>query len=140
MRNKRPFKIVGRDGIIGYHPKTKKPIRGRIIKQDKTFAKYFLWFVFFWLVFGFLLSCSYQPIIDSRGKSSANIEGSAERMHDDLYTCKDIVKDNTNSAFDNSKKVYNALRWRVLWISPKLETSDDLLRECLEGRGHNVLN
>ena len=88
----------------------------------------------------FLTSCSYNPVIDSRGKSSANIDGTAERIHDDLYTCKDIAKDNTNVVLDSGKKVYNAMGRRVLWISPKLKTSNDLVKKCLEGRGHNVLD
>ena len=88
----------------------------------------------------FLTSCSYNPVIDSRGKSSANIDGTAERIHDDLYTCKDIAKDNTNVVLDGGKKVYNAMRWRVLWISPKLKKSNALVKKCLEGRGHNVLD
>lgn len=87
----------------------------------------------------FLTSCSYNPVIDSRGKSSANINGTAERLHDDLYTCKDIADDNTNALVNGSKVVYNSLRWRVLWLSPKLPTKKNLIDNCLEGRGHNVL-
>ena len=87
-----------------------------------------------------LASCTTAPIVDSRGKSSANIEGNAERYHDDYYTCVDLVKDHTNMVVDKSKVVYNTLRWRVLWLSPKLKTRQDLINNCLEGRGYNVLN
>ena len=88
----------------------------------------------------FLAGCSTTPIVDSRGKSSANIEGTAERYHDDYYTCVSIVDDNTNAFVDTSKVVYNKLRWRVLWLSPKLQTKRDLVNNCLEGRGYSVLN
>ena len=88
----------------------------------------------------FLAGCSTTPIVDSRGKSSANIEGTAERYHDDYYTCVSIVDDNTNDFVDTSKVVYNKLRWRVLWLSPKLQTKQDLVNNCLEGRGYYVLN
>lgn len=88
----------------------------------------------------FLAGCSTTPIVDSRGKSSANIEGNAERYHDDYYTCVDLVNDHTNMVVDKSKVVYNKLRWRVLWLSPKLQTKQDLINNCLEGRGYNVLN
>ena len=88
----------------------------------------------------FLAGCSTTPIVDSRGKSSANIEGTAERYHDDYYTCVSIVDDNTNDFVDTSKVVYNKLRWRVLWLSPKLQTKQDLVNNCLEGRGYSVLN
>jgi|TARA_R100000081_G_C4775087_1_gene148056 hypothetical protein len=88
------------------------------------------------LVFG----CSSKPIVDSRGKSSANINGDMNRYHDDYYTCESIVKDNTNKVMDTGKTIYNGLRWRVLWLSPKLTTRQDLINNCLEGRGYNVLN
>ncbi len=89
---------------------------------------------------GFLISCSTTPIVDSRGKSSANIKGDMNRYHDDLHTCKSIVADNTSYLWDKSKILYNNLRWRVLWLSPKLQTRTDLLNNCLEGRGYNVIN
>tara|TARA_Y100000361_G_C11035424_1_gene277061 strand:+ start:83 stop:355 length:273 start_codon:yes stop_codon:yes gene_type:complete len=88
------------------------------------------------LVFG----CSSKPIVDSRGKSSANINGDMNRYHDDYYTCESLVNDNTNKVMDTGKTIYNGLRWRILWLSPKLETRQDLINNCLEGRGYNVLN
>ena len=84
--------------------------------------------------------CSTMPIVDSRGKSSANIQGDMNRFHDDYYTCKSLVEDNTSYVFDKSKAVYNNLRWRVLWLSPKAKTRTDMLYNCLEGRGYNVIN
>ena len=48
------------------------------------------------LVLGFLVSCSSTPIVDSRGKSSANIKGDMNRYHDDYFTCKSLVEDNTS--------------------------------------------
>ena len=95
----------------------------------------FLLFIIFCLA-----GCSTKPIVDSRGKSSANVEGDMNRYHDDLYTCEDIVKDNTNVVADKGKIVYNSFRWRILWLSPKLNTRQDLVNNCLEGRGYNVLN
>ena len=89
---------------------------------------------------GFLVSCSTTPIVDSRGKSSDNIKGDMNRYHDDLHTCKSIVEDNTSYFWDKSKVLYNNLRWRVLWLSPKLQTRTDLLNNCLEGRGYSVIN
>tara|TARA_R110000744_G_scaffold275066_1_gene388031 strand:+ start:197 stop:502 length:306 start_codon:yes stop_codon:yes gene_type:complete len=89
----------------------------------------------------FLVSCSsYAPLVDSRGKSSANLDSSMDRYHDDLETCKAIAKDNTNSFVDGSKVVYNQMRWRVLWLSPKLKTKKNIIDKCMEGRGYSVLN
>ena len=87
-----------------------------------------------------LSSCSSTPIVDSRGKSSANIKGDMNRYHADLYTCKSIVEDETNFVLEKGKIVYNLLRFKVLWLSPKAQTRQDLVNNCLEGRGYNVLN
>ena len=84
--------------------------------------------------------CSSTPIVDSRGKSSANIKGDMNRFHDDLFTCKDLVADQTNPLWNVSKIVYNTLRFKVLWLSPKAQTNQDLINNCLEGRGYSVLN
>ena len=85
-------------------------------------------------------ACSTTPIVDSRGKSSANIKGDMNRYHDDLFTCRDLVKDETNFVLEQGKIVYNLLRFKVLWLSPKAQTRRDLINNCLEGRGYNVLN
>ena len=91
-------------------------------------------------IIGLLSSCSSTPIVDSRGKSSANIKGDMNRFHDDLFTCKDLVADQTNPLWNVSKIVYNTLRFKVLWLSPKAQTNQDLINNCLEGRGYSVLN
>ena len=88
----------------------------------------------------FIGGCSTMPIVDSRGKSSANIKGDMNRFHDDYYTCKSLVEDQTSYVWDKSKAVYNNLRWRVLWLSPKVNTRRDFINRCLEGRGYNVIN
>ena len=84
--------------------------------------------------------CSTMPMVDSRGKSSANIQGDMNRFHDDYYTCKSLVEDQTSYVWDKSKAVYNNPRWRVLCLSPKVNTRRDFINRCLEGRGYNVIN
>jgi len=107
----------------------------------KSFFKIKVTIVFLLLVGLVLLSsCSSTPIVDSRGKSSANIKGDMNRFHDDLYTCRDLVKDETNFVLEHGKIIYNLLRFKVLWLSPKAQTRQDLINNCLEGRGYNVLN
>ena len=141
-----PYGIEHRE-IIGYSTDGERtPLYKvtRILPKKKTNYKsiFRVSMVLLLLICGavFLAGCSTTPIVDSRGKSSANIEGTAERYHDDYYTCKSIVEDNTNALVDKSKAVYNGLRWRVLWLSPKLKTRQDLINVCLEGRGYNVIN
>ena len=96
--------------------------------------------IFTLLSIAFIGGCSTMPIVDSRGKSSANIKGDMNRFHDDYYTCKSLVEDQTSYVWDKSKAVYNNLRWRVLWLSPKANTRKDFVNRCLEGRGYNVIN
>lgn len=85
-------------------------------------------------------STNYEPLVDSRGKSSANLESSMDRYHDDLETCRAIADDNSNEFINGSKVVYNKLRWRVLWLSPELKTKKDIVNNCMKGRGYSVLN
>ena len=141
-----PYGIEHRE-VIGYSmDKDKTPLYRitRILPKKKTnYKSIFRVSMVLLLLRGgavFLAGCSTTPIVDSRGKSSANIEGTAERYHDDYYTCVSIVDYNTNDFVDTSKVVYNKLRWRVLWLSPKLQTKKDLVNNCLEGRGYSVLN
>ena len=131
--------------IKGYCPRTRKPILEYIHKFPRKRNYYkmcckisiiLLLLCISILIFG----CSSKPIVDSRGKSSANINGDMNRYHDDYYTCESLVNDNTNKVMDTGKTIYNGLRWRILWLSPKLETRQDLINNCLEGRGYNVLN
>ena len=151
MKNKKskslfPYGIEHREVICYSMDKDKTPLYRitRILPKKKTNYKsiFRVSMVLLLLICGavFLAGCSTTPIVDSRGKSSANIEGTAERYHDDYYTCVSIVDDNTNDFVDTSKVVYNKLRWRVLWLSPKLQTKQDLVNNCLEGRGYSVLN
>ena len=141
-----PYGVEHRE-VIGYSTDGKRtPLYRikRVLPKKKTNYKslFRVLIVLLLLICGavFLAGCSTTPIVDSRGKSSANIEGTAERYHDDYYTCKSLVEDNTNALVDKSKAVYNGLRWRVLWLSPKLKTRQDLINVCLDGRGYNVIN
>ena len=151
MKNKKPKNLfpygIEHREVIGYSiDKDKTPLYRvtRVLPKKKTnYKSYFrVLIVLLLLICGavFLAGCSTTPIVDSRGKSSANIEGTAERFHDDYYTCKSLVEDNTSAFVDKSKVLYNGFRWRVLWLSPKLSTRQDLINNCLTGRGYNVIN
>ena len=132
--------------VLGYCPRTKEPIYqwkspNDFPKKIRFTSSHKVLIIILLLTLGLFLSgCSSTPIVDSRGKSSANIDGDMNRYHDDYYTCESLVKDNTNVVLDQAKSLYNGLRWRVLWLSPKIQTRQDLINNCLEGRGYNVLN
>ena len=140
MRPKRKLKIIPYGDIIGYDARTKQPVRS-YRDHDKPFNWYkvFFWGVMIFIFLG-MMSCSkHEPLVDSRGKSSASIEGDMNRYHDDLYTCQQLVADNTNEFVNASRVVYNNFRWRVLWLSPKLETSKDYINNCMAGRGYSII-
>ena len=82
-----------------------------------------------------LTACASIPVVDSRGKSSANIEGNMDRYHDDYYTCLSIAEDNTNIVWETTKKVYNISRAKLLWLPPKaIDKKATMINICLEGR------
>jgi hypothetical protein len=134
------FKIYTQDPVIGYDARTRQPVR-RYRNHDKPFNWYkvFFWGVMIFIFLGMASCSSYEPLVDSRGKSSANLQGDMNRYHDDLYTCQQLVEENTNDFIDTSKVVYNKFRWRVLWLSPKLETSKDYVKNCMAGRGYSII-
>jgi hypothetical protein len=136
-----PYGYLKVPPISGWSPTNRdKPIRFNTYEKRQKNWPWIIGIIILLILMHFIGGCSHTPIVDSRGKSSANIEGDMDRYHDDLYLSKDIADDHTNSVTNASKKVYNALRWRVLWLSPKLKTKDDLVNNCLEGRGYSVLN
>ena len=139
---KKRLRFILQDPIIGWCPRTKQPIRAR--RNHSKPINWYKWIVFTFLFLIFLMclsGCSsYTPLLDDRGKSSANIDGDSNRQYDDLSTCRMIADDNTNEIINGSKIVYNKMRWRILWLSPKLKTKNDIINKCMEGRGHSVLN
>ena len=78
---------------VGYCPRTRQPVYEyrHTLPKEKTmltrFSKVLILFLFLLIAMA-LMSCSNKPIVDSRGKSSANIKGDMNRFHDDYYTCK----------------------------------------------------
>tara|TARA_R110001592_G_scaffold88736_1_gene261238 strand:+ start:379 stop:693 length:315 start_codon:yes stop_codon:yes gene_type:complete len=90
-----------------------------------------------------LNACAYKPIIDTAGRSSASFnESQAKEITNDIMICKNLAKQHTNSLVESYKVVHNwYLRPSVLWLMPKAEyTNKKLVKNCLEGRGHNVIN
>ena len=83
------------------------------------------------ILVAFLNGCSsYQPIIDTKGKSKFETSNASEISNDKIL-CEKLAKNNT-TFFGNIN----------FWIlSPRAETQyTDMYRKCLEGRNHVVLN
>jgi hypothetical protein len=89
-----------------------------------------------------LQACSYRPIIDSNGRSGTFNNSTAKNITNDIILCQELAKENTNQLVESYKVVHNwYLRPGVLWLMPKAEyTNNKLVRNCLQGRGHNVIN
>tara|TARA_A100001201_G_scaffold129659_2_gene115133 strand:+ start:186 stop:455 length:270 start_codon:yes stop_codon:yes gene_type:complete len=86
-----------------------------------------------------LTSCSYQPIIDSRGNKGDEV---AYRMTDDLLSCKEIAKQNTNDVLEGLKVVHNwYIRPSLLFLPDKMEYNyKPMVDKCMTLRGHAVLS
>ena len=79
----------------------------------------------------FLNGCaSYQPIIDTKGKSKFETSNASD-ISNDIILCEKLAKNNTTLLGNIN-----------FWIlSPKAETQyTDIYRKCLLGRNHQVLN
>ena len=89
-----------------------------------------------------LQACSYRPIIDSNGRSGTFNNSTAENITNDIILCEELAKKNSNQLLESYKVVHNwYLRPSTLWRMPKAEyTNNKLVRNCLKGRGHNVIN
>ena len=73
---------------------------------------------------------SYDPLIDSNGKSKFE-NSNAEQITNDKILCKEFAEKNTTFLGNIG-----------FWIlNPKAETQKtDITRKCLEGRNHSVIN
>jgi hypothetical protein len=85
---------------------------------------------------------SYKPIIDTAGRSGTFPESKAVEVTNDVQHCRTLAKEHTNGVVESYKVIHNwYLRPQTLWLMPKLEyTERKLIRNCLEKRGHAVLN
>jgi len=85
-----------------------------------------------------LTSCSSKIIHDPRGNKGEEV---AQRYLDDKYSCEQLAKDNTNGVVEGYKVVHNwYIRPSFLFLIDKMEYSyNNLVKECLRGRGHSIL-
>ena len=86
--------------------------------------------------------CSYQPIIDTVGRSGTYTESKADQITNDVQHCKQLADEHTVTSMD---QVQTAMNWyfstATLGIIPRKEsTFKKRVRRCLEGRGHSVID
>ena len=94
------------------------------------------------LVCTLLNGCTYNPIIDTAGKSGTFTEDKANQITNDIILCEQLAEKHTNDLVESYKVVNNwYLRPSTLWLMPKAEyTNQKLVKNCLTNRGHSVLN
>lgn len=78
-----------------------------------------------------LVSCAYNPIIDTAGRSGTFSESKAVEITNDIQHCRTLAEENS-SWFSNVG----------YWLStPQMETKYQVIyKKCLANRGHSVLN
>lgn len=89
-----------------------------------------------------ITSCAYKPIVDTGGRSGTFSSSRAEELTNDIQHCEKLAEDNS-SALNETAAWFsnNILRPYTLWLAPKEErTRETYVRNCLKGRGHNVIN
>ena len=90
------------------------------------------------LLTAFLSSCSSKIIHDPRGSKGEEV---SMRYLDDKYSCEQLARENTNNVVEGYKVIHNwYIRPSFLFLIDKMEYSyDNLVKECLRGRGHSIL-
>lgn len=86
--------------------------------------------------------CSYNPVIDTAGRSGTFPKAQAVEITNDLQHCRELADEHTIRTFDYMQEVANMyVSYGTLGIVPRRESTYKVrVRKCLEGRGHSVLN
>ncbi len=90
----------------------------------------------------FVTGCSYNPVIDTAGRSGTFPEPQAVEITNDVQHCKELADEHTVRTLDMMQEVANMyVSYGTLGIVPRRESTYKVrVRKCLEGRGHSVLN
>tara|TARA_Y100000592_G_scaffold17045_1_gene25547 strand:- start:1188 stop:1496 length:309 start_codon:yes stop_codon:yes gene_type:complete len=88
-----------------------------------------------------LQACVPKVVIDTKGRSGTFDYSRAEDLTNDKIICQQLVKDNVNLVFDYTRFAftkYVEIGTIGLIKSDELQ-SKKIYRNCLTGRGHNVI-
>ena len=90
----------------------------------------------------FVTGCSYNPVIDTAGRSGTFPETQAVEITNDVQHCKELADEHTVRTLDYMQEIANMyVSYGTLGIVPRRESTYKVrVRKCLEGRGHSVLN
>ena len=87
-----------------------------------------------------ITSCSYNPVIDTAGRSGTFDQSNAMQITNDLQHCKTLAKENTNNVLEGFKVVHNwYIRPSLLFLPDKAEYNyKRMVNKCMTLRGHAV--
>lgn len=88
-----------------------------------------------------VLSCAYKPVIDTGGQSKFP-KSNAKQLTDDLQHCEKLAKENSSVIGEVNTLVFNYY-WRSIafYLTPKQKSRyQELYKNCLKGRNHNVID
>jgi len=93
------------------------------------------------LIMLMITSCSYNPVIDTAGRSGTFDQSNATQITNDLQHCKTLAKENTNNVLEGFKVVHNwYIRPSLLFLPDKAEYNyKRMVNKCMTLRGHAVL-
>ena len=88
-----------------------------------------------------ITSCTYNPVIDTAGRSGTFDKSNATQITNDLQHCKTLAKENTNEVLEGFKVVHNwYIRPSLLFLPDKAEYNyKPMVNKCMTLRGHAVL-
>jgi hypothetical protein len=89
-----------------------------------------------------LTACSYNPRIDTVGRSGTFPTTQAERLTNDIQHCRQYAAENTSRLYDTLNQGWGAyFHYATLGIVPKRESKyRQRVNQCLRGRGHSVID
>ena len=89
-----------------------------------------------------LTGCAYNPAIDTAGRSGTFDQARAQEITNDLQHCNQLARQNTIRVIDEVQQLSNLyLSTVTLGIIPSREkTYNRRVRQCLQGRGHSVID
>lgn len=85
---------------------------------------------------------SYKPLIDTKGRSGAYGVDRAAEITDDIQHCSALANQEIDGVTDSIVWGYNNIfRGFFFWLPPEEKrTRENYTKNCLKGRGHNVIN
>lgn len=89
-----------------------------------------------------LTNCAYRPAIDTAGRSGTWNTTKAEEITNDLQHCNQLAAENTFRPLDEVRQLSSLyISTITLGLIPQREkTYNRRVRQCLEGRGHSVID